>query len=34
MTTQRRAEELGQKELLKYGEENAMLSHAAQRERR
>lgn len=34
MMTQRRAEELYQNELTKYNEDNSMLKHAAQNERR
>lgn len=34
MMTQRRAEELYQNELTKYNEDNSMLTHAAQNERR
>lgn len=34
MMTQRRAEELYQNELAKYNEENSMLTHAANNERR
>ena len=34
MMTQRRADELYQNELAKYNEDNLMLTHAAQNERR
>lgn len=34
MMTQRRADELYQNELAKYNEDNSMLTHAAQNERR